>query len=532
MRVSAENSNQGNGFKMTHSSLFPAKTDNDELLAERLVDENFIDTKNFGSIYCGADLWSSGPQQDRSWRWTLHAFLPLDPLIATGRLGMLNQLIGAWKIRFEHEAIEHDFPWHDHATALRLDRLSRIKLQFPQCDFLDLAVRHADLLMRDDFYSKHTNHGFDQALSLILASMAFPNAEAAGAWLELGLARLGDEIYFAFTDEGVHVENSPSYHFGMIANMLRARRLLQASGHFSADFDEHFDKALRFLIWVTRPDRFLAYMGDSASYRPSVHPELADLPSAPMVEWVSTGGRAGVEPTGRFAVYEESGYAAYRSSWQSWPGHTHIVMKSGFLSPYHRQDDDLNVLVHAHGEDWLIDSGLYNHNRLDPVRVYMRSARAHNVPFVLGAKIDRVSVGREFASLKQIEVAGFPYAVKAETKMYQSGLVTRRLLIKDQDCFSIQDEFSGYEGMPRYWIFHVPKDKTLELCDRGVSITGKRKTMFIFPADSKLPVAFYLGFKQKFPSVISTAVNKIDDSRAVVFGPFLGDEMQFDFRFK
>ena len=147
----------------------------------------------------------------------------------------------------------------------------------------------------------------------------------------------------------------------------------------------------------------------------------------------------------------------------------------------------------------------------------MRSARAHNVPFVLGAKVDRASAGREFASLKRIEIPGFPYAVKAETKMYQSGLVTRSLLIKDQDHFSIQDEFTGYEGMPRYWIFHVPKDKTLASDGGVVTITGKRKTMVVSPSDAGLPVAFYLGFKQKFPSVTSVAVNKIDDSRAVVF---------------
>ena len=514
------------------NNFFPEKTDRDDYLSRRFIEDGVIENKNFGDVVFGSDVWSCGPQENRNWKWTLHSFSFLDPVISVGEYDVLLKVVSSWEEQFSQAAVDDDFPWHDHATALRLDRLSRITLQFPQCDFTELAVRHADLLMRDDFYSKHTNHGFDQALSLILASIAFPKAEAAGSWRQLGLARLAGEIHFAFTDEGVHVENSPSYHFGMIANMLRARRLLHVSGHVSADFDEHFDKALRFLTWVTRPDRFLAYMGDSASYRPSVHPELADMPSAPLVEWVSTGGRAGVEPTGNFAVYEESGYAAYRSSWQSWPGHTHIVMKSGFLSPYHRQDDDLNVLVHAYGEDWLIDSGLYNHNRLDPVRVYMRSARAHNVPFVLGAKIDRASVGREFASLKRIDAPGFPYAVKAETKMYQSGLVTRKLLIKDQDHFSIQDEFTGYEGMPRYWIFHVPKDKTLESHGGVVSITGKQKTMVVSPSDSGLPVSFYLGFKQKFPSVTSIVMNKIDDSRAVVFGPFSGDVMQFNFQFR
>ena len=514
------------------NNFFPEKKDRDEFLTKRFIEDGVIENKTFGDIAIGSDVWSCGPQENRTWRWTLHSFSFLDSIISVGKYDVLLMLVASWEAQFSQASVDDDFPWHDHATALRLDRLSRIALQFPQSDYTSLAAQHADLLMREDFYSKHTNHGFDQALSLILASLAFPRAEAARSWGQLGLDRLTDEILFAFTGEGVHVENSPSYHFGMIGNMLRARRLLRALGHASADFDEHFDKALRFLIWITRPDRFLAYIGDSASYRPSVHPELSDMPSAPLVEWVSTGGRAGVEPTGNFVVYEESGYAAYRSSWQSWPGHTHIVMKSGFLSPYHRQDDDLNVLVHAYGEDWLIDSGLYSHNRLDPVRVYMRSARAHNVPFIYGAKIDRASFGREFASLKRVDVPGVPYAVKAETKMYQSGLVTRSLLIKDQGQFSIQDEFTGYEGMPRYWIFHVPKDKTVELHDGSVRVMGRHKTMVISPSDSGLPVTFHLGFKQKFPSVISVVMNKLDDSRAVVFGPFLGDAMQFDFQFR
>lgn len=514
------------------NSFFPQKTERDEFLAKRFIEDGVIDNKNFGNITVGSDVWVCGPQENRNWKWTLHSFSFLDSIISIGRYDVLLMLVASWEEQFSRSPVDDDFPWHDHATALRLDRLSRIALQFPQSDYTSLAVQHADLLMRDDFYSRHTNHGFDQALSLILASIAFPKAEAACFWGQLGLDRLKDEIHFAFTDEGVHVENSPAYHFGMISNMLRARRLLCALGNSGAAFDEHFDKALKFLIWITRPDRFLAYMGDSAGYRPSVHPELADMPSAPLVEWVSTGGRAGIEPRDNFVVYEQSGYAAYRSSWRSWPGHTHIVMKSGFLSPYHRQDDDLNVLVHAYGEDWLIDSGLYNHNRLDPIRIYMRSARAHNVPFVSGAKIDRSRVGKNFATLKRIEATGFPYAAKAETKMYLPGSVTRELLIENQDHFRIRDEFSGYGVLPRYWIFHVPKDKSVQLHDGAVFVTGKQKTMVITPADSELPVSLYLGFNQRFPSVTSTAINKVNDSRAIVFGPVKSDSMYFDFQIK
>ncbi len=103
--------------------------------------------------------------------------------------------------------------------------------------------------------------------------------------------------------------------------------------------------------------------------------------------------------------------------------------------------------------------------------------------------------------------------------------------MENQDHFLIRDAFSGYEEMPRYWIFHVPKDKSIALNDGAVFVSGKQKTMVITSADSELPVSLYLGFKQRFPSVTSTAVNKASDSRAIVFGPFTSDAMQFDFQF-
>jgi len=122
----------------------------------------------------------------------------------------------------------------------------------------------------------------------------------------VGLERLQSEMDFAFTSEGVHVENSPAYHMGMIGNMLRARRLLKHININYEGIDSLFDKALIFLAWITRPDRFLTYLGDSVSYRPNVAKELLDLPGASMVEWVSSAGKDGVKPEGECAFYSRN----------------------------------------------------------------------------------------------------------------------------------------------------------------------------------------------------------------------------------
>lgn len=513
------------------NNFFPKKTDKDDYLTRRFVEDGVIETRSFGDIVFDSDVWSCGPQDNRTWKWTLHSFSFLDPMIAVGKCELLTKIVRSWNDRFSQSSTEDDFPWHDHATALRLDRISRMAIQFSDYQFSELAGIHATLLLRDDFYSKNTNHGFDQAISLILASLVFSNNPDSILWREIGLDRLKNEIAFAFTSEGVHVENSPAYHMGMIGNMLRARRLLSFVKMDHSGFDELFDKALTFLVWVTRPDRFLVYLGDSVSYRPSVAQELADLPSAPMVEWVSSGGKTGKKPVKNFMVYAQSGYAVYRSSWENWPGHTHIVLKSGFLSRYHRQDDDLNILLHAYGEDWLIDSGLYNHNQKDPIRIYMRSVKAHNVLYLSESRIDRQNYGAEFANLREIEVPGYCHAVEGITSMYTSGKVSRKLLIKNKDEFRLVDTLLGFSENKKYWMFHFPLDKKVRIDDGFVKVYGKNKILAVKPNLSRVPVSVYKGFNKSFPSLVSYKINHKEDSQVVVFGPCFEEEIIFDFCF-
>lgn len=512
-------------------SLFLPKTKKDIEFLDQFINNKKIITKNFGDVVFDKQIWDSGPLDNRSWLWTLHSFVVFDSLIAVGEIDLLIKLIAGWSERFEDVAVEEDFPWHDHATALRLDRISRIAIQFSNCNLEGLAKKHGNLLLKNDFYEKNTNHGFDQSLSLILASLAFPKISEASQWQVVGLARLRSEIDFAFTSEGVHVENSPAYHMGMIGNMLRARRLLRYVNIKYEDFDSLFNKAFVFLAWITRPDRFLTYLGDSVSYRPNVAHELMDLPNASMVEWVASAGNDGIKPENKCALFEESGYFIYRSSWDDWPGHTYIVFKSGFLSGYHRQDDDLNILLHAYGEDWLIDSGMYNHNQKDPVRQYMRSVKAHNVLYFPGVKIDRRNVGEGFSGIKAIEVDGWQYAVEGFTSMYSTGKVFRRILISNKDKFRVFDSFFDFGDNKKYWMFHFPLDKLINFENGVVNIFSKTKRLSISPSIKDLKVSLYKGFNQDFPSLISKKINHKEDSQVVVFESCLVGSVFFDFCF-
>ncbi|ATI01098.1 heparinase II/III family protein [Alcaligenes faecalis] len=513
-------------------SLFPDASSLDDVKSKSIVYNSIIDTNNFGCVDIKDGVWSSGPQDNRSWLWSLHSYSLFDCLIACKYEGYVNELVSSWAVLFENRPVDDDFPWHDHATALRLERLARMALVFDKFKFYDLVKSHADLLLRKDFYSENTNHGFDQAMSLLVASLVFEGMEGYLLWRKTGLQRLKQEINFAFTEEGIHVENSPAYHVGMTNNLIRARKVLSLLGDAGAYLDSIFKGALWFLAWITRPDRFVALLGDSASYRPNVSSALSSFEQFEFIKWVLSAGKEGRHPDMTSIIFEKSGYAVYRSDWKDWVNHTHIVFKSGFLSKYHRQDDDLNILVYAYGEDWLIDSGMYNHNQSDPVRLYMRSALAHNIPYVPDSRVNRSSPSSSFSYLRPSSAPGYAFAVDGFTKMYSGGRIRRRLLVRDAGYFRIHDKFLGYDGQSKYCIFHFPKDKSIVSSFGKAVVKGRNANLIIRCSDKKISCNVFSGKCDVFSSLTSKIFNVVEDSQAVVFGPSFDSDLVFSFDFK
>ena len=56
----------------------------------------------------------------------------------------------------------------------------------------------------------------------------------------------------------------------------------------------------------------------------------------------------------------------------------YISFKSGMSSEAHKHVDDNSLLFRFAGRDILIDSGMYNYDRDDPIRQYCESARGHS----------------------------------------------------------------------------------------------------------------------------------------------------------
>ena len=249
--------------------------------------EGEVETKSFDDA--DIDLltfdWVS-VDMDRNWWWQVQALPYLgwfaqsyrlfEPKEQAELLAYCLEVTEQW-LRQEEKADQSPLRWHDHATAYRLTSLvhflvaaSTVK-QLAQLvtekekrlPFAELITQHVKWLMQDENYSKHTNHGFDQAMAVLSLGLLVKKK----FWfedVELAESRLIDEVRFAFTEEGVHKENSPGYHVFMMRRLEKLVRLEQL-GETTVGIEARKiqEGAERFLEAITLPDGTLPMVGDT-----------------------------------------------------------------------------------------------------------------------------------------------------------------------------------------------------------------------------------------------------------------------------
>lgn len=354
-------------------------------------DDHKVTLKGFNSfdISLSEFDWKS-IDSDRNWWWQMQALPFLNWylgsfLIQTGaeRRRYFFLCISAID-RWREMAAVGDSPllWHDHATAFRVRSLANwliFTCQFAS-EWLDdqadhpgkienAILEHVQWLCEEKNYSKHTNHGFDQALIVYQISLLFPGV---GRLVEAGMVakgRLLDELDFAFTEEGVHVENSPGYQLFMLERVRLLGELRGLGDHeISASSAAVIDKVRTFLNAITLPDGSLPLIGDTKG---------SD-------RWEHGGVTDGI----KFFDYTKSGYFVAKGVGSSGES-LHLVFKCSHRSHYHRHDDDLSIHLYWDGETVLGDGGLGFYQEKDARRVFVRGAGAHNTRYPLNEVAER-----------------------------------------------------------------------------------------------------------------------------------------------
>lgn len=434
--------------------------------------------------------WSHPALHDRSHLWVVQQWLPVrDCLLERNQGGATTGLhnmvpwVRAWiETNITVESLRHhqSLTWHDHATALRAiyavyfllalaDAGVALREAFPR--LYEFVGVHLVVLRSEAFYSKRTNHGFDQALALYLLATVFDLGDLSRECRATGRQRLLEEMAVAFSQEGVHIENSPSYHPLMLNRLLQAGDMLRGFGdtEIGIDIEGSYARGIEFLTHAIRPDGRLPAFGDSDDAPQRFEPREALVPTlAPPLRYSQTAGREGSPPAHSVRIFPRSGYAFMRNRWTGdFDAMLHLAVKSGFLSPYHRHDDDNNIVLFAYGEEWLIESGIYKYAERDQTRAYLRSSLAHNIVTPLGVPVSRSvpppGSGNGFRAWRTVEGVT---ELRMRSLMYE-GMVYDRELFFDRraETIELRDRIVDSEKQPRDFEcrLHFPLDKILSI---------------------------------------------------------------------
>lgn len=511
--------------------------------------------------------WSEDPLSERNWQSNLHNFVIMRYLMAaharTGEHWYLlraEELLVDWMGDNFSDEPPSEFSWNDRTTALRLENLlflfEYVRAQEMSPEFMQMLLvaiyAHSNVLTDETFYKKFTNHGLDQSYILYWSGAVFPEFEYATLWREIGSARTQDEVSFAFTPEGVHVENSPTYHIAVFNRIVHIDQIFR---HYSGEsvnqeIGNLVNQVFRYTAYLVKPDGELPLIGDTYVQRPIVTRILGSMNELPAFQYFlysTTQGEEGIAPSQPDAVFQESGHAIFRDNWQQETGFlqrvysffrpdfaemrarsmfsqsVYLFFKASFHTMYHRQDDDLSFVLYGYDEDWIIDAGLYRYHEDDPLRQFVRSNRAHNLVLVDDlefrrspsdtgrSRIDTFELGQDFAS------------VTGSHTLYPGFYVQRRIDYYKPDRIEIWDKAVPDDNQEHQYkiLFHVPNDKEVTIEEEGVTIRSSEsgKVLNIQPIQGEFH-AIYTVSGQEYPTYqgwVSYTYGEISPAITIVF---------------
>lgn len=269
-------------------------------------------------------------------------------------LAAASDVIDAWS-RFERaQVLPKGFLWNDHAIAQRILVLSDFWAQYRNSKIfeperarglLQFVARSGRMLEKPDHVTARTNHGVMQSLALLHISVAFPELSDSDRFREVAIRRLGMQLEYYISEEGVVLEHSPSYHV-LGAQLLAALKTYQEliGRDLGLRVNERFAEACAFLQTIVRPDGTLPLIGNTGAM-------AVKLPCA-----IPDG-----HPQRGLSTYPVSGYAVRWSLPEANDGAVSqtVVGWGNFLTRAHKHDDELAVTTWIAGRPMLTGAGYF-----------------------------------------------------------------------------------------------------------------------------------------------------------------------------
>lgn len=267
------------------------------------------------------------------------------------------------------------------------------------------------------FFTSPYNHLIGEATALFFLGTLFPEFRDAEVWQKKGWSILCTEVTKQFHSDGTSVEQAMSYHHFTLGLYLQAMLLAQANNlEVPTDMRARLEQALEFSMYSIQPDgrhpiigdndnACAFYFGEKAAwdyrdylalgallYKRGDFKYVAEQYHEACLWFLGPESFAQFEkleaapPAKASCLIAESGYAIFRDGWKN--GEHYLIFDCGpqshglfadeSVSTAHGHADPLSILLSAHGQPMLIDSGMLTYNGDLTWQNYFRGGQAHN----------------------------------------------------------------------------------------------------------------------------------------------------------
>lgn len=352
-----------------------------------------------------------------------------------------------------------------------------------KANLIHMAWLHAQSLMDKRLLSKG-NHGLFQLHGLLALCSVVPSVETCVGAKDYVKVEMQELLLRQFSSEGVHLENSPEYHF-FVYNTVK--RFMDSGGYEQFEFiRDLMDRVAQNRVWMVHPDKTIVTVGDSE-------------PKPVSIDWPRSADRCRDSKAFCYLLqnFRESGYAIVRSDWAVPAQKASMLFVMGmFFQTGHKLPDDLSFEWFDQGERILTNAGKYSYSK-GPFRDYVTSTAAHNTVEIDSRPPKLSKASRYGSAIEDARAVGEAFLIRGAVPREEGIRHERLVLFTPQRWLAIVDVLQG-DVLHEYtqW-FHFARQWRLENTEgdmrlmsssgRTVLVRHLSGAQFVAPRGQKQP---------------------------------------------
>ncbi|ASS66067.1 MULTISPECIES: alginate lyase family protein [unclassified Paenibacillus] len=342
---------------------------------------------------------------------------------------------------------------------------------------------HADYLERAFSRLKIiSNWGVLENGGLFQIASVLPEFRRSEHWAETARQRLEETARVQIMKDGVHWEQSFSYHLEVMSMYHEVLMRADRQGmRLNADFTATVREMAYASMHLAKPDHRQVLLGDSDNsdirsaltaaawlhreplLKSGAHSEM-DYDNAWLfgISAIQEYSRMRAELPARLShAFPHSGHYVMRSGWKE--EDLFLYFRCGPLGGGHGHADLLHIDVHAYGRELLTDSGRYTYSDGKPERRELKQAEAHNTTLVDGRPfteiMDTWTTGRAASptGVSWISESAYDYAEGSHTgyRLEKEPVYPKRRILFIKPFFwLLTDAFDGRGEHEHEQYFH------------------------------------------------------------------------------